>query len=436
MAPHFPWSKSKDGAKKEKDARPLATPLLNDEDEQFLERLVSRTQDEGPRPALPPRSKTPELNLIWDEETETFHTFDNLQDPFAKALVLADTTNKNSESSSSAPADTAATKDKENDKEKKPSRLSRIFHRGGDKDNDKDKKSTTNLEVPSSPTSSSSPEKEWADLSRILDKLSLSSTPSSSSSSTDPNAPPPASESKTAVLSREARDQVLRPFLQILKDLANGVPTAADDLKSLLDGRNDVISKSFSKLPSSLQKLVTQLPDKLTTKLAPEILALAAEAQGVDKERIAKKGAKGLLPSSLSELALTPALIKSMLTTIVNALKTRWPAFAGASALWSVAVVLLMFVLWYCHKRGKEEREKREKEEQEAGKEGEEEVKGEEVVDAIVEADAATKSKQDAKEGEEVGEGEAPRGNELVVVVASPPQTPAAAPQALEEGKK
>ncbi|KAK4226165.1 hypothetical protein QBC38DRAFT_481122 [Podospora fimiseda] len=416
MAPHFPWSKSKDDARKGKDsATPAqaATLLLDEEDEQFLERLVSRTadeQDDGPRPALPPRSKTPDLNLIWDEETETFHAFDNLEDPFAKALVLADTTNTNNPAadSSSTPTDIVDkdAKDKEKEMEKKPSRLSRMFHRDTkEKEKETSKKSTNNnLEVPSS--SSSTPEKEWADLSRLLDKL----TPSPSSS-----------ESKTQILTREARDQVLTPFLQILKDLANGVPTAADDLKSLLDGRSDIISKSFSKLPSSLQKLVTQLPDKLTSKLAPEILALAAEAQGIDKERLAKKGMKGLMPTSLSEMALTPALIKSMLKAIVNALKTRWPAFAGASALWSVAVVLLLFVLWYCHKRGREEREKKEQEAAAAaGKEGEEgeQVKGTEVVDAIVEADAA---KNEAKEGE------ASRGDELVVVVA---------PQASDEGKK
>src|SRR5690349_3039755 len=53
----------------------------------------------------------------------------------------------------------------------------------------------------------------------------------------DGTATPP--DSKATILSREARDALLLPFLQILKDLAAGVPTAADDLVSLLDGRND-----------------------------------------------------------------------------------------------------------------------------------------------------------------------------------------------------
>ncbi len=72
--------------------------------------------------------------------------------------------------------------------------------------------------------------------------------------------------------------------------------------------------------------------------------------------------ARFLTPRGLGDLVMTPAIVKSMLKAIVNALKLRWPAFIGTSVLWSTAVILLLFVLWYCHKRGKEEREKREKE--------------------------------------------------------------------------
>jgi hypothetical protein len=47
----------------------------------------------------------------------------------------------------------------------------------------------------------------------------------------------------------------------------------------------------------------------------------------------------------------------------MNALKVRWPAFMGTNVIWSLALFLLLFVLWYCHKRGKEERLEREKSE-------------------------------------------------------------------------
>ncbi|KAK4196308.1 hypothetical protein QBC40DRAFT_351894 [Triangularia verruculosa] len=444
MAPHFPWkqkSKEKEQKKTEESSaaprvsvsslssddagkRLPVTPILNDEDEQFLERLVSRNghyaeEEEGPRPALPPRSRTPELTWDWDDKSETFQLFgaSSASNPNATALVLKD---KNTElatlpkeaepESPSVPEEividkAADEKDKENTKskdkgkEKKPSRLSRMFTRS------KKQPSTTpdNLAVPpvDGTAQPESAEKEWADLSRLLDKLNLSSSGS---------------------ISSDAKDLLVRPFVQILKDLANGVPTAVDDLVSLLDGRNDILTKTFEKLPSSLQKLVTQLPKKLSSSLAPEILAMAAEAQGLDKSKInADEGLKGaakfFMPKNLSDLALTPALIKTMLKAILNALKTKFPMLAGTSALWSVAVFLLLFVLWYCHKRGREEREKKEKEGAEGEGEGEKEgevkseaVSGERVVEEVL---------QNERSGEGTAAAQGIDG-ELVVVVDAP----------------
>jgi len=46
-----------------------------------------------------------------------------------------------------------------------------------------------------------------------------------------------------------------------------------------------------------------------------------------------------------------------MLRSIVNFLKLRFPAvLTGTNVLMSLAVFLLLFVFWYCHKRGKETR--------------------------------------------------------------------------------
>ncbi|KAK4189314.1 hypothetical protein QBC35DRAFT_150060 [Podospora australis] len=433
MAPHLPWL-SKGKLKTQKQSAPITTPsedgvspltsnedltkssagkanakkpppgtpLLNDDDERFLERLLShdvdvQLEEEGPRPPLPPRTKTPDL--VWDSETESFHLFDTLApNPNDRALVLANQNTKPDDPSSEpappspsdAPKDAPelATKDKK-------SRLSRLFSRSKKPPSDS---SPANLAVPG--TEDKSEEKEWADLTRILDKLSLST-------SSDPSSP-----SKVSALSSEAKDLLVKPFLQILKDLANGVPTAADDLVQLLDGRNDVLSKNFSKLPSSLQKLVTQLPKKLTSTLAPEILAAAAEAQGKTAAGgDVKSAAKSFLPRSLNDLVLTPALIKTMLKAIVNALKTRFPAFMGTAVgvnmLWSLAVFLLLFVLWYCHKRGKEEREKREGEEGE----GEGEVKAEEVVETVL---------QGARAEGEGQQGQGQEGSQQLVIVSPP----------------
>lgn len=63
-----------------------------------------------------------------------------------------------------------------------------------------------------------------------------------------------------------------------------------------------------------------------------------------------------LTPSSLKELVTKPGAVVGMLKAIVNALKLRWPAFMGTNVLLSLALFVLLFVFWYCYKRGKEVR--------------------------------------------------------------------------------
>jgi len=136
-----------------------------------------------------------------------------------------------------------------------------------------------------------------------------------------------------------------------------------DDLIKLFDGRNDALRRGFEKLPLGMQNIVTKLPKKMAESFGSEVLSAAKDAA---VKEIGKEGTKGvkelLLPKSLGDLTLTPAVVQAMLRAVVNALKLRWPAVVGTSALWSTAVVLLLFVLWYCWKRGKEEREKEERE--------------------------------------------------------------------------
>ncbi|KAL2136757.1 hypothetical protein VTI74DRAFT_1798 [Chaetomium olivicolor] len=317
---------SSDGGKRE--------PLLDDEDEQFLERLVSNSDDDdGPPPPLPPRPKTPDLT--WDSDSESFrlaNTECTTEQPVPPPLGASMVTPK------------------------KKNRLSQLFRR-------KPSSTSNTLTVPFATTTVPAEEadREWADLNRVLSRLGLgieTTTDSSSSKKSD-------SKIRSAALTASAEVQsLLRQFVVVLKDIMHGAPTAVDDLVRLLDGRNDALKRGFEKLPDSMQRLVTQLPKKLTSSLGPEVLAAAAEAHGLKKDP--NEGlAKFLTPKNLGDLVMTPAIVKSMLKAIVNALKMRWPAFVGTNVLWSAAVFLLLFVLWYCHKRGKEEREKREKEEAE-----------------------------------------------------------------------
>ena len=143
------------------------------------------------------------------------------------------------------------------------------------------------------------------------------------------------------VISSTDSSEVLQKFTQVFKDLVNGVPTAYDDLAKLVEDRDGTLSKGFDKLPSSLKKLVTQLPEKITQSLGPEILAAAAGSQGIKAE--AEGGIKGtakkiLLPHNITELVTKPGAIVGMLRAIVEVLKTRWPAFIGMNVIWSVAL--------------------------------------------------------------------------------------------------
>lgn len=183
-------------------------------------------------------------------------------------------------------------------------------------------------------------------------------------------------------LSKESQELVQK-FTVILKDLVNGVPTAYDDLVHLLDDSQGTLAKSYDHLPSFLQKLITQLPTKLTGSLAPELLAVATEAQAFNTASTSGGGlgaaAKSFLkPTSLKDLVTKPGAVVGLLKTIMNALKLRWPAFMGTNVLLSLGLfgkpplypflppictnglLVLLFVFWYCHKRGRETRLERE----------------------------------------------------------------------------
>ncbi|OTB19689.1 hypothetical protein K445DRAFT_313472 [Daldinia sp. EC12] len=349
-------------------------PILDPEDEKFLERLTSPSDsavsnggggddDETP-PPLPPRVKTPVIEL---------------EDSDASSLASKEENNKQQQEVPTKDGEGKG-KDKEKhkgkDKDKpdkhdgdhKPKRFSFVANLS--RNMSLKRKPTQHLSVPatsSSPTPSEQElRKEETEIARVLEDLNLAA-------STDAN------NNKTFSLSRESAE-TLRKFTQVLKDLVNGVPTAYNDLVALIEDGDGVLARSYDKLPSSLKKLVAQLPEKLTSSLAPELLAAAAEAQGL-KGMSAEGGGEGgggdklskgdavkklLGANNLLELVTKPGAVVGLLKGIVNALKARWPAFVGTNALWSVAVFLLLSALWYCYKRGRETRLEKEASDAEA----------------------------------------------------------------------
>ncbi|KAG6087398.1 hypothetical protein E4U15_007940 [Claviceps sp. LM218 group G6] len=301
--------------------------VLRPGDEKFLEQLIN--SDDAPAPPLPPRLYSRDLD--WSSDSEDAASAGPSHIPATPTITTTITSNN-------ASIPEIPLKDKQS---KKQGRLSVLFTRK----KPPTPSSNSNTLEPTTPSTIplAEQEKEKKDLSKVLDRLNLS-VKNNKVISTDSSA-------------------ALTSFTNVFKDLVNGVPTACDDLMSIIDDKDGALAKGFDKLPKSLQKLVTQLPDKITSSLGPELLAAAAASQGLKAETGGggggglKSAAKSMfVPANLAQLVRKPGAVVGMLRAIVEVLKTRWPAFIGMNVIWGVALSILLFVLWYCHKRGRQVR--------------------------------------------------------------------------------
>jgi hypothetical protein len=216
----------------------------------------------------------------------------------------------------------------------------------------KSKKSSKSGEVEkvSSPaTQAEAAAKEAEDLTSVLDQLNLAAV-----------------NNRAFSFSKESQE-LLEKFNQVLKDVIHGAPTAYGDLEKLFDSSEGQIKNMYDNMPPFLQNLVKSLPTKVMASLAPELLAASAEKPDEDQYGLnevkgyAKKKAKSKVPS-LKSLVSKQGAVTAMLRSILNFLKLRFPAFVtGTNVLLSLALFVLMFVLWYCHKRGREVRLENEK---------------------------------------------------------------------------
>ncbi|KAH0346550.1 hypothetical protein KCU81_g3885, partial [Aureobasidium melanogenum] len=171
-------------------------------------------------------------------------------------------------------------------------------------------------------------------------------------------------------------------FTLILKDIVNGAPTAWEDLETLLKENEKHLEQMFKNMPPFVQTLVKSLPAKFASSMGPEIMAMAGDKPGNDLKKqmeaastasssasasaanpyLKNKKQKRKVPN-IKDLASSKGTVTSMLTNIVNFLKVRFPAFVtGTNVVMSLAVFILLFVFWYCHKRGKQVRMLRESE--------------------------------------------------------------------------
>jgi hypothetical protein len=240
-------------------------------------------------------------------------------------------------------------------------------------------------------------EKQEKEVSVLLDNLSLSSI-----------------NNRVFSFSAESQKYYDR-FTQVLKDTLNGAPTAYEDMDKLMRDAGPTLEKNFASMPPFVQTLVKSLPAKLGASLGPELMAAASQKQGHDMKAQMEAGEKGGASAEasgskdgqqkktkrripgLKSLTSSNGVVASILRNIVNFLQVRFPFLVSTTnVVMSLAVfskfflneypsacpqtfrtdgkklthylpAVLMFVFWYCHKRGKQVRLDREIEEGKAG---------------------------------------------------------------------
>ncbi|KAI4170514.1 MAG: hypothetical protein LQ343_004891 [Gyalolechia ehrenbergii] len=336
-------------------------PILTDEDQAFLHRIAT----EGTPPPLPERpppqpTRPQDLPVVGESEGSE-----------GQLILLTDAHNVPLPSAPETPAEEIATaiegeasnKSKEKHKEhKKPFKWS--FMRRDSRDGKRKARAATATDLmgvaealkpsdahPNEDHVVSTPEaeKEEEEMTAIMDDLNLAAV-----------------NNRVFSISNESKD-LLQKFTLVLKDLMNGVPTAYDDLESLLTNSENQLERSYKHLPPFLQDLIKKLPSKMTKSIGPEMLAAAAEKQGMNSKYMTKgahaaekMGMQVKVPS-LKDLVTKPGAVAGLLKTIMNFLKLRFPAFLGLNVLYSLGLFVLLFVFWYCHKRGKEVRLEKER---------------------------------------------------------------------------
>ncbi|KIW08393.1 uncharacterized protein PV09_01305 [Verruconis gallopava] len=332
------------------------SPILTDEDERFLELITS---DEQP-PPLPERPA-----VIFDTAEKA--------KPKDAQIALMDGANKIPLPQSppldaeAEPSKSEEVKHKESKTHKKTesylSYVRTLPQRFGGKKGKSKEQAGSDLQaaveaakkgeiVTTDPAASNEIEKtkEEQDLTSVLDQLNLSAV------------------NNRAFSFSEKSQKMMAEFTQILKDIVNGVPTAYDDLEKFLKNWDEYLRKMYDDLPDFLKNLIKSLPSKMSASIAPGLLAAASEKPGADAKAMDvttesrdKKHSKKKIPS-LKKLVSAQGAVTGMLKSILNFLKLRFPAVVtGTNVLMSLAVFLLLFVFWYCHKRGKETRLEKER---------------------------------------------------------------------------
>ncbi|KAF1837313.1 hypothetical protein BDW02DRAFT_491697 [Decorospora gaudefroyi] len=338
-------------------------PVLDAEDQQFLERLAAiASEPEGTPPPLPQRTQIVdnkgEAKVGRDAQDALMDGADKVALPTSPPETTADTSDKGKGKATEGELGRKKSvmsyfqlpkfNKKDGDQAKHKSKDKKVVVT--DKDRTQFADDLYAAAEAAQTAELTEKQKEDKELTEILDQLNLSAV-----------------NNRVFSFSKES-EELLNKFTLVLKDLVNGVPTAYNDLEKLFTDYDNQLKKMYGSLPPFLQNLVKSLPAKLTATLGPELMAASAEKPGFDAQQAAggskTKSKRSMLPPvpNLKSLLSAQGAVATALKSIVNFLKFRFPALAtGTNVIMSLAVFVLLFVFWYCHKRGRETRLERER---------------------------------------------------------------------------
>lgn len=170
-------------------------------------------------------------------------------------------------------------------------------------------------------------ESQRTQLERLLTAFNMNIAPAKDPTTTTPTKTMAQRMNETFKVStfNDKTKALMSEFLQILKDIQSGVPLAGKDLQNFFEKHATDLKTANESVPSFVKTLVLKL------------LPFSA------------------LPS-IEELS-RPGAIMALIKTVLQVLKTRFPAFVGGSVLMVMAVVIVMLGLFYAFKRGRDDRE-------------------------------------------------------------------------------
>ncbi|ORY82569.1 hypothetical protein BCR37DRAFT_315924 [Protomyces lactucae-debilis] len=118
--------------------------------------------------------------------------------------------------------------------------------------------------------------------------------------------------------------ELLADFMQILKDIQSGGKLTGKDLKAFFDAHAKDLKAANDSVPGFVKTLVLKL---LPISAIPKM------------EDLAKPGA-----------------LMSLIKSVLQVLKTKFPAFVGGSVLSVLSVLIVLLAVWHAYTRGRDER--------------------------------------------------------------------------------